>query len=174
MRSLLYSLVFATSFSPGSSMSWTTGGIASEVLAQPWLSSADVESAPAAAEVDPVRPRRSTVIEQAPDGLFYLQAEVNGTPIDFVVDSGASVVVLNARDAARAGVISIGHVDVNTAGGAASMRRARIDRVVLAGQTLSSIDAAVVDRDLDVSLLGQSALSQLGSVTFRKTRLELE
>lgn len=119
-------------------------------------------------------PRRATVVEQAGDGLFYVKAQINGASVDFVVDSGASVVVLSARDAARAGVKPAASVAVDTAGGSAAMHRARIGRVVLAGQTMSGVDAAIMGGDLEVSLLGQSALSQLGSVTFRGTRLELE
>ncbi|WP_425228636.1 retropepsin-like aspartic protease family protein [Sphingomonas sp.] len=113
------------------------------------------------------------VIDQARDGLFYLEAKVNGAPVRFVVDSGASVVILNAADAARAGVVSHGGVSVDTAGGSAPMHRARLQRLALAGQDLADVDAVIVQRDLDVSLLGQSALSQMRSITFRGSQLEL-
>lgn len=118
--------------------------------------------------------RRLMVVEQADDGLFYVMAVVNGASVKFVVDTGSSVTVLNAADAARAGVGAAGHVAVETAGGSAPMQRARIARVDFAGRTLTGIDAAIVKNDLAVSLLGQSALSQLDSVTFRGRRLELQ
>lgn len=130
---------------------------------------ADLSSTPGA-----VAPKRTLIVEQAGDGLFYVEAKVNGAPVQFVVDTGSSVVILSAGDAARAGVGADAPVAVETAGGAAAMRRARIDRVVLAGRMLSSVDAAIVNKNLNVSLLGQSALSQLGSVTFKGRRLELE
>lgn len=116
----------------------------------------------------------SKSISQAGDGLFYIDAMVNGASVQFVVDSGSSLVILNARDAARAGVLSNGSVEVDTAGGSTAMRRAQIKRVALAGRTLSDVDALIVQRDLPVSLLGQSALTQLGSVKFQGNRLELQ
>lgn len=158
MRSLLYPTLVATMLSPGHAGPLAPGGLS-----------------PAASPAVPIAAPRATVIEQARDGLFYLEARVNGVPVQFVVDSGASVVVLSARDAARAGVAPAARVAVDTAGGSAAMRRARIDMVTLSGgQKLSAVEAAVVDRGLEVSLLGQSALSQLASVTFRRSRLELE
>lgn len=116
---------------------------------------------------------RTMVIEQAGDGLFYLDAKVNGAPVRFVVDSGASVVILNAADAARAGVTGQHDVSVDTAGGAAIMRRTRLEKLALAGQDLADVDAVVMQKDLDVSLLGQSALMQMRPITFRGSRLEL-
>ena len=121
----------------------------------------------------PARSTRGQIIARSADGLFYVDARVNGALVQFVVDSGSSVVILSAADAARAGVGGREGVAVDTAGGPASMRRTRIKKVDLAGRTLSDVDAAVVDRDLGVSLLGQSALSQLGSVTFHGDKLEL-
>ena len=113
------------------------------------------------------------VIQRSADGLFYVQAHVNGAVVQFVVDSGSSVVVLSAADASRADIGGDEAVDVDTAGGASAMRRAQIKHVELAGQKLSNVDAAIVNRNLKVSLLGQSALSQLTSVTFRGNQLEL-
>ena len=113
----------------------------------------------------------SRTIERSRDGLFYVDATVNGAPVRFVVDSGASVIVLSAADAARAAVSARDGVSVETAGGAAAMRRAQIRQVVLAGRTLSDVDAAIVSQDLPVSLLGQSALSRLKSVTFKGDQL---
>lgn len=113
------------------------------------------------------------VIEQAEDGLFYVEARVNGAPVQFVVDTGSSVVILNGPDAARAGVGADDSVDVETAGGSAQMARARIANVVFAGKTMTGVDAAIVKRDLKVSLLGQSVLTQLASVSFKGRHLEM-
>lgn len=165
MRILLYPMMVATALSPGGTGPWSADAARPEPVLEAPLGTTGTGAN---------GPRRRMVIEQAADGLFYIKAQVNGTPVQFVVDSGSSVVVLNAQDARRAGVAGSARVAVDTANGSAAMRRARLDQVELAGQTLSGVEAAVVDRNLDVSLLGQSALSQLGSVTFRKTRLELE
>lgn len=46
---------------------------------------------------------RAFAVRRAADGHFYIRAEVNGTPMRFLVDTGASTTVLGPRDAARAG-----------------------------------------------------------------------
>ncbi|MCZ6496346.1 MAG: TIGR02281 family clan AA aspartic protease [Alphaproteobacteria bacterium] len=47
---------------------------------------------------------RSFAVRRAADGHFYIRAEVNGTSIRFLVDTGASTTVLGPRDAARVGI----------------------------------------------------------------------
>ena len=46
----------------------------------------------------------SREISRAPDGHFYLDAQVNGAQVHFLVDTGASMVALTAADAQRAGI----------------------------------------------------------------------
>lgn len=117
---------------------------------------------------------RSKTLRQASDGLFYVDATVNGERVHFVVDTGASVVVLNASDAARTGVgASASHVRVETAAGSSSMRRARIENISVAGQTIKGVAAVVMHDNLKVSLLGQSALAQLSSVSLKRGELTL-
>jgi clan AA aspartic protease (TIGR02281 family) len=117
---------------------------------------------------------RSTVVRQASDGLFYVNASVNGELVHFVIDTGASVVVLNARDAARTGVgASSSNVHVETAAGSSSMRRARIENISIAGQSMKGVAAVVMRDNLKVSLLGQSALAQLDSVSLKDRKLTL-
>jgi aspartyl protease family protein len=131
--------------------------------------------APVVAPKSPAAPSGGMVraIKEA-DGLFYVTARVNGTPIRFVIDTGANVVVLTSSDARRAGVKSgIGSERIETAAGGSTMRWAMLDRVDLAGRQLTGTRAAVVENGLKVSLLGQNALSQLQSVTLAGERLEL-
>ena len=110
---------------------------------------------------------QSTEIRRSADGLFHLQAKVNGTSIRFIVDSGASIVVLTARDAAKLGLknsTAKAHV-IHTAGGLSSMTLTRLESFDVAGQTLSQVNAAVMREGLQTSLLGQNILTQLGAVT---------
>lgn len=58
-----------------------------------------------------VAPQQSVALDEgrltvprAPDGHYYLTLEVNGTPTRFVVDTGASQVVLTREAAERAGI----------------------------------------------------------------------
>lgn len=108
------------------------------------------------------------------DGLFYVTAIVNGAAVRFVVDTGATVVVLTAADARRAG-IALDHGDfsdsADTANGKTAMARVKLDKVTVGSTQAEAIEAAVVNRDMPVSLLGQSWLSRLESITIAKDRL---
>lgn len=110
------------------------------------------------------------------DGLFYLNASVNGARVRFLVDTGANLVVLTRADAQRAGVLPDGtafDANAETAGGATRMARVKLDRVEAGTQRDRGIDAAVVQDGLGVSLLGQSWLSRFASVTIRGDRMLL-
>ena len=103
-------------------------------------------------------------ITRSLDGHFYVTAQVNGVPIRFMIDTGASMVALSAEDADRANVPLDGEVGIaRGAGGDVEMTRTRIDSITVGGLTARAVRGAVLDQ-LDHSLLGQSFLSQLQSV----------
>lgn len=109
-------------------------------------------------------------IRRHADGLFYVEAQANGHSIRFVVDTGATVVVLNKDDAEKLGIPFEGLASrgsMRTVGGSSDMRWAKIDRLDMAGKRIEKINAAVVAGGLPVSLMGQNALEQLGTVTLR-------
>ncbi|MCW2369687.1 TIGR02281 family clan AA aspartic protease [Sphingobium sp. B11D3D] len=110
----------------------------------------------------------ANTVQRHADGLFYVEAKANGHSIRFVVDTGATVVVLNRADAAKLGLTyeSLpGRAQMRTVNGSSAMRWARIERMEMAGKRIEQISAAVVDGALPVSLMGQNALQQLGTVT---------
>lgn len=116
-------------------------------------------------------------IQRAQDGLFYLDARVNGAGVRFLVDTGASTVVLTKQDAERAGV-SLGEdafsEAAETAGGAARMARVKLSRLEAGPNVGTAVDAAIAGQGLAVSLLGQSWLSRYASVTIRGDRMLLD
>jgi aspartyl protease family protein len=117
-----------------------------------------------------------TRFTRAGDGLFYVTASVNGTAVRFLVDSGASVVVLSEADAARIGLRTQDMRQgprLQTASGSTAMRWSKIGELSVAGQNLKSVDAAVVGDGLTTSLLGQNALTQLGAVTINGDILKI-
>ena len=117
-------------------------------------------------------------IGPGPDGLYYLDAKVTGgQQLRFLVDTGASVTVLTARDARLIGLdaaASVGGPKLRTAGGARSARFGTIDRMSVAGRELRNIEAAVIEDGLPVSLLGQNALAELGTITLGKGRMTID
>ncbi len=114
--------------------------------------------------------------ERAPDGLFYVTGLVNGQTIRFLVDTGASVVMLTREDAAAVGLKldrNEFQSHVRTANGASAMAWTRLRDIDIAGHRLSQIDAAVPRDGLPVSLLGQNLLRKLGVVTIDGDRLRV-
>ena len=113
---------------------------------------------------------------RAADGLFYVDIKVNGAPVHFLVDTGASVVTLTPADARKVGApVEERHYNahVETASGKTAMAWTTLDHVAIAGREVRTLRAAVVREGLGVSLLGQNLLSQLGSVTIEGDRLKL-
>jgi aspartyl protease family protein len=124
-------------------------------------------AAPASAQV----PAGLSTTRQA-DGLFYLTAQVNGKPVRFIVDTGASLVVLSKDDAARTGVQRGEVISATTANGATAMQRATIEQFDLAGRQLRDVRAIVAGQG-DVSLIGQNVLAQMDRVVIEGTTLQL-
>lgn len=113
-------------------------------------------------------------IRRAPDGLFYVNARVNGAPVRFLVDTGASTIVLTRADAARAGVLPDIHAfseSADTAAGRTAMARTRLAHLSAGAIERRDVDAVIASKGLGVSLLGQSWLSQLESLQIKGDRL---
>ncbi|WP_114953534.1 retropepsin-like aspartic protease family protein [Sphingosinicella terrae] len=112
-------------------------------------------------------------LERDGDGHFYVQARVNGAPVRFIVDTGASLVALTPEDAQRAGIVAgIARLRARGAGGAIEVSPITIDRLELGPLAGTSVDAVVAE-DLPVSLLGQSFLSRLERLEIEDDRMTL-
>lgn len=121
------------------------------------------------------RAPQSIKIARSADGLFYVSARINDTPIRFVVDTGANLVVLTPQDAKRAGVESGGDAaNIDTAAGSSQMPRVVIQKVVIANLQAANIDAAIMHSGLKVSLLGQNMLARLGVITMSGDELSIQ
>jgi len=103
-------------------------------------------------------------IARAPDGHFYLDAQVNGAQVRFLVDTGASMVALTSADAQRAGIaLPSERASARGAGGEVEVMPVTIERIAAGPLAARDVRAAIVPR-LEVSLLGQSFLERVGSV----------
>lgn len=112
-------------------------------------------------------------IFRAADGHFYLDAQVNGARVRFLVDTGASIVALTAGDAQRAGIaLPSERATAQGAGGAVEVMPVTIERIAAGPLEARSVPAAVVPQ-LPVSLLGQSFLERVGRVEISGDRMVL-
>ncbi len=115
-------------------------------------------------------------IAQGRDGHFVLEAKVNGEPIEFLVDTGASLVVLGPETAERLG-FDLDSLEFNslarTANGSAPIARVLLDEIVIGDLTVGSVEAAIIEKPMTMSLLGMSFLARLGGYEVRDGRLVL-
>lgn len=121
--------------------------------------------------------RKSAIIEKAPNGHFETRAQVNGAPVRFVVDTGATMTVLSSEDAARAGY-DIGtltfNVPVSTANGTTRAARVMADEIRVGDIARNRQPIFVAGPGLLTgSLLGMSFMSTLAGYNVRGDRMEL-
>ncbi|CUH39644.1 clan AA aspartic protease [Jannaschia seosinensis] len=119
-----------------------------------------------------------TVVEvpRGRGGHYFMTLEVNGTPIQFVVDTGASEIVLSQADAVRAGLDlqTLRYMgEAATANGIVRTAPVWLDEVSLGGLTDEGVRAIVNEGALNQSLLGMSYLNTFGRIEIEDGTLRL-
>ena len=128
---------------------------------------------------------RQTVLEdgagiavpRAEDGHFHLVLEVNGVPVEFLVDTGATDIVLTLNDAERVGVdpdrlAFLGRA--RTANGVVETAYTTVDTVSLGPVRFDRVGVAVNGGEMDGSLLGMAFLNRFSRLEISDNRLLLE
>ncbi len=109
---------------------------------------------------------RSVVFRAGADGHFRSEALVDGTPVRFLLDTGASDVVLSPADAARLGfdpaTLSFTR-RYETANGVVRGAPVRLGEVAIGPIRVGGVPASVNEAPMGSSLLGMSFLSRLRS-----------
>ncbi len=101
------------------------------------------------------------VLLRGPDGHYRAPGEINGQPVEFMVDTGATVVAIPDSLATRLGLARGLAVRVHTANGDAVAYETRLDGVRLGGALATDVAAHVVPGMTgDEVLLGMSFLSR--------------
>lgn len=107
------------------------------------------------------------ILTRAQNGHFFANVDVNGQTIHFLVDTGATAIALTAADARTLG-FSWTEQDLQPVGrgvsGPVNGKIVKLHHLALGGKEAWDMDAAIIPNGLEVSLLGQSFLSQIGSV----------
>ena len=130
-----------------------------------------------------VAPRQSVLgggvieVPRAFDGHYYLTLEVEGRPVEFVVDTGATDIVLSRDDAERLGIDTarLRYTGfANTANGTVRTARVALETLSLGGITDRNVPAVVNEGEMDGSLLGMRYLQRFSRLEISNGKLLLE
>lgn len=112
-----------------------------------------------------------------PDGHYHLRATLDGVPIRFVVDTGASDIVLSPRDARKLGINpdNLAYIHTaQTAGGPVRTAPVVITDFVLETIHDKNVPASVIETEMGTSLLGMSYLSRFARLSIEGDKLVME
>lgn len=110
------------------------------------------------------------------DGHFVADLRVNDVPVRFMVDTGASQIVLSQRDAERVGIdpASLNYLgEARTANGTVAIAATRLGVVEFGGMVERDVRASVNAGTLDMSLLGMSFLDKFSRIEIIGDRMLL-
>lgn len=105
-----------------------------------------------------------TIIPLAPDGHYWLVAQVNGVPTRFLVDTGATLTAFSTRSAQAAGLEPrTGGLPVmlNTANGTVTADLTTVDSLTFGSIEASGLDAVIAPNLGRTNVLGMNFLSRL-------------
>jgi aspartyl protease family protein len=111
----------------------------------------------------------------AQNGHFYADGTINGVPVRFLVDTGATTVALSGRDAQRLGIDyrRLGRAGIaSTASGLVKSYQLTLARVEVGDIVLFNVDAGVVEGSFPREVL--LGMSFLGQVDMRQDSQKLE
>lgn len=133
---------------------------------------------------DDIAPRQSVLedgsgisVPRAENGHFHLTLTINDVPVNFLVDTGATDIVLTRDDARRVGIdpddlAFIGRA--RTANGTVSTAFTRVDRIELGPAAFNNVQVSVNGGDMGGSLLGMAFLSRFERLEISNNQLTLE
>lgn len=107
-----------------------------------------------------------TRIPLAADGHYWVRAEVNGVPGNFMIDTGATLTAIPSGLAERAGLEPRrGGIPImlGTANGTIQAQVATIDTLRLGNVRATGTDAAIAESFGDFNVIGMNVLARLGS-----------
>ncbi|MEO9824944.1 MAG: TIGR02281 family clan AA aspartic protease [Paracoccaceae bacterium] len=116
-------------------------------------------------------------VPRDPSGHFTLVVDVNGVPVEFLVDTGATDVVLTRADAERVGLdpdnlAFIGRA--RTANGTVNTASATVGSLSLGAIRFERARVSVNGGEMDQSLLGMSFLGRVGRLEIADNILIIE
>jgi len=110
----------------------------------------------------PVQQGRETRIPMAIDGHFWVDAKVNGEPVRFLIDSGATMTTIDRQTARRVGVAVSPRADqvVRTGNGIVRVSSGRAEQIEVGGIARNDLGLQIAEHD-NLNVLGMNFLSSL-------------
>lgn len=105
-----------------------------------------------------------TRIPMSPDGHFWLMAQVNGEPVEMLIDTGATLTAVSTRVANRAGLSPRKGgvpVQLSTANGTISADITSIGEIRFGNVAARGLDAVIAPNLGETSVIGMNLLSRL-------------
>jgi len=130
----------------------------------------------AAAQGETAEPGEASIAKST-DGHFWANADVDGHPVRFLIDTGATAVALTADDARNLGIdpsMLQYQYTVMTANGPARAAQVKLGLVTVGRAGVSDVNAYVIDKGLETSLLGMSYLGRLSKFEATQDTLVLK
>jgi len=98
------------------------------------------------------------------DGHYWLMVDINGKPVRFMVDSGATMTAINATTAREAGVSADGYpIILSTANGRVAAKRGNVASLAIGPHRMENHSVVVSESFGDVNLLGMNFLNNMQS-----------
>ena len=98
------------------------------------------------------------------DGHYWLMVDINGKPVRFMVDSGATMTAINATTAREAGVSADGYpIILSTANGRVAAKRGNVASLAIGPHRMENHSVVVSESFGDVNLLGMNFLNSMQS-----------
>ena len=108
---------------------------------------------------------REVKIYRNPKGAYITTGSINGRPVDFMIDTGATAIAMSSTEARRLGIVyrlDGDPVGVTTASGTVPGHRITLDRVAVGDIALRNVEALVIPGDLpEQVLLGLTFLNRV-------------
>jgi aspartyl protease family protein len=98
------------------------------------------------------------------DGHYWLMVDINGKPVRFMLDSGATLTAINATTAREAGVEADGYpIILGTANGRIAAKRGVVRLLSVGPHSIENHQVVVSERFGEVNVLGMNFLNSMQS-----------
>ncbi|MDD5276789.1 MAG: TIGR02281 family clan AA aspartic protease [Methylovulum sp.] len=112
---------------------------------------------------DSDQPKQSLSLEQGSSGHYFVDSEINGNAVTFVIDTGASLVSLPHSVAAAANLECKSQVTMQTANGITGACTVVIDKLKVGVFLIRDVEAVIVP-NLSQALLGMNVLQRFNII----------